>query len=141
MWPIIEFNLIIRLCFCLYSYSSWQKLNLVCCLYSHIFYKPPSLKSNLEYRCIWIYFFPVELLPVIPVASQLFDKKAKTINAWISSLKLISTEDNWFVIILNYKLHLYKELIFLLELVGMCKDWIWVLFNPTQSPQLEKSLT
>ena len=33
-----------------------------------------------------------------------------------------------------------KNTSFLLELVGVCKGWVWVLFNLTQ-PQLEKSPT
>ena len=45
--------------------------------------------------------FPTELLTAILMASQLFGKKAKTINARISSSNSISTEDNWFVIVLN----------------------------------------
>ena len=45
--------------------------------------------------------FPVELLTAIFIASQLFGKEAKTISARISSSKSISTDDNWFVIVLN----------------------------------------
>ena len=47
------------------------------------------------------FYFLVELLTTILIASQLFGKEAKTINARISSSKSISTDDNQFVIVLN----------------------------------------
>ena len=36
LWPIIEFNPIIRPCFYLCSYSSWKKIDLVRCLYANL---------------------------------------------------------------------------------------------------------
>ena len=55
-----------------------------------------------SYMSLYFSFsFPVELLTAILIASQLFGKEAKTISAWISSSKSISTYENWFVIVLN----------------------------------------
>ena len=54
--------------------------------------------------CMSLYFsfsFLIELLTTILIASQLFGKEAKMISARISSSKSISTDDNWFVIVLN----------------------------------------
>ena len=57
------------------------------------------IKSHMS-----LYFsfsFLVKLLTAILIAYQLFGKEAKTIRAQISSLKSISTGDNWLVIVLN----------------------------------------
>ena len=60
-----------------------------------------SLKIKSQISSYLSLLFLAELLTATLMTSQLFGKEAKRINTWTSLSNLISTEDNWFVIVLN----------------------------------------